>query len=203
MLPSSIYRLWAGSERNAISGLNTIQGGLPDPAFHPHYLSVYASTSRLPDTLQHSILGPWLAVTQTGFPPACHQTISSSLIDRALDFSASRGVSPCRSNGAQVTNGGSVHSVAEAVHLAGSLSVLRCRGWKREVQARTVPEMTVHGAGPADNARVGADGRPLFRQENGERSRQEDGERSRGTGRDRAVRAFRRDAALRAVPQRE
>jgi hypothetical protein len=88
MLPSSIYTLWAGSERNAISGLNTIQGGTPLPTFHPHYLSVYASTRQLPDALQHSILGLWLRATQAGFTPACHQTISSTLIDRALNIVA-------------------------------------------------------------------------------------------------------------------
>ena len=58
-------------------------------SIHPHYLSVYASTShfedvasitasrRLIDSLQHSIRSLWLRATPTGVTPACHQTISS------------------------------------------------------------------------------------------------------------------------------
>ena len=58
-------------------------------SIHPHYLSVYASTShfedvasitasrRLIDSLQHSIRSLWLRATPAGITPACHQTISS------------------------------------------------------------------------------------------------------------------------------
>ena len=58
-------------------------------SIHPHYLSVYASTSHfedvasitasrlLIDTLQHSIRSLWLRATPAGIAPACHQTISS------------------------------------------------------------------------------------------------------------------------------
>ena len=60
----------------------TPQGRYPR-SIHPHYLSVYASTqdfdvvAALIPTLQHSIQGLWLGATLAGFPPACHQTISS------------------------------------------------------------------------------------------------------------------------------
>ena len=54
----------------------------PTDTFHPHYLSVYASTldfggGRLIPTLQNSILGVWLTLTQAGFPPASLQDIAS------------------------------------------------------------------------------------------------------------------------------
>jgi hypothetical protein len=56
--------------------------GQPVQSIHPRYLSVYASTRLLPDALQHSIPGLWLAVTRAGFPPACQQTISSPHVHR-------------------------------------------------------------------------------------------------------------------------
>lgn len=40
------------------------------------------SADRLIRQLQHSILGPWLALTQAGSPPARHQTISSPHVHR-------------------------------------------------------------------------------------------------------------------------
>ena len=51
-----------------------------------HYLSVYASTldfggGRLIPTLQNSILGVWLTLTQAGFPPASLQDIASPHVD--------------------------------------------------------------------------------------------------------------------------
>ena len=58
--------------------------GQPVQSIHPRYLSVYASTRLLPDTLQHSIPGLWLAVTRAGFPPACQQTISSPHVQRLV-----------------------------------------------------------------------------------------------------------------------
>ena len=58
--------------------------GKPSQSIHPRYLSVYASTSLLPDSLQHSIPGVWLTLTRAGFPPACHQTISSPLVQRIV-----------------------------------------------------------------------------------------------------------------------
>lgn len=65
-------------------------------SIHPHYLSVYASTSHfrdiakitasrlLIDTLQHSIMGLWLRATHAGVTPACHQTISSPHVHRVV-----------------------------------------------------------------------------------------------------------------------
>jgi hypothetical protein len=41
--------------------------GQPVQSIHPRYLSVYASTRLLPDALQHSIPGLWLAVTRAIF----------------------------------------------------------------------------------------------------------------------------------------
>ena len=65
------------SFRSSIS----FRAGQPVPTFHPHYLSVYASTLNfglhLIATLQHSILSLWLRVTQAGSSPARLQTISS------------------------------------------------------------------------------------------------------------------------------
>ncbi|MFN9414747.1 MAG: hypothetical protein ACK57V_20570, partial [Pirellula sp.] len=46
--------------------------------------SVYASTWLLPDTLQHSILGSWLAATQVGVSPTCLQLISSTHVHRLV-----------------------------------------------------------------------------------------------------------------------
>ena len=54
-------------------------GQLP-PTFRPRYLSVYAATCLLPNTLQHSRQGLWLEATLAGFPPACQQIISSTLV---------------------------------------------------------------------------------------------------------------------------
>ena len=63
-------------------------------SIHPHYLSVYASTSHfedvasitasrlLIDTLQHSIMGLWLRATHAGVTPACRQIISSPHVHR-------------------------------------------------------------------------------------------------------------------------
>ena len=53
--------------------------GHPAQAIRPRFLSVYTSTNLLPGMLQHSIPGLWLGVTRAGFPPACHQAISSSI----------------------------------------------------------------------------------------------------------------------------
>ncbi|MFN9639448.1 MAG: hypothetical protein ACK56W_05465, partial [Pirellula sp.] len=50
----------------------------------PRFLSVYASTWLLPDTLQHSILGSWLAATQVGVSPTCLQLISSTHVHRLV-----------------------------------------------------------------------------------------------------------------------
>ncbi len=78
MLPSSLRKPWAGSDRKqGFRSSIPFTAGQPTRSVHPHYLSVYASTCLLPATLQHSILGLWLGVTQAGFPPARHQTISS------------------------------------------------------------------------------------------------------------------------------
>ena len=73
-----MHRPWAGSNKNHSFGAQYHSRlGRPSQSIHPHYLSAYASTSELPHTLQCSILGPWLAVTQTGFAPVRLQTISS------------------------------------------------------------------------------------------------------------------------------
>jgi hypothetical protein len=69
--------------------------GQPVQSIHPRYLAVYASTRLLPDALQHSIPGLWLAVTRAGFPPACQQTISSPHVQhfvRCLSWGTSLGM---------------------------------------------------------------------------------------------------------------
>ncbi len=48
--------------------------------FHPRFLSVYASTWLLPDTLQHSILSLWLRAIQAVVPPACLQNSSRTQV---------------------------------------------------------------------------------------------------------------------------
>jgi hypothetical protein len=65
-------------------------------SIHPHYLSVYASTShfedvasitasrRLIDSLQHSIRSLWLRATPAGIAPACRQIISSPHVHAML-----------------------------------------------------------------------------------------------------------------------
>ncbi len=107
MLPSSVNKPWAGSDRYKDFGAQYhSQPGGHARSVHPRVLSVYASTCHfgaacplghrlrsLIFTLQHSIRGLWLGATPAGFPPACLQTISSSLIHRLvrrlLDFVSS------------------------------------------------------------------------------------------------------------------
>src|SRR4051794_40761948 len=66
MLPSSMHTPWAESDRNNDFGaqyrsrLGNLTQSIP-----PRYLSVYASTWLLPNTLQHSIPGPWLTARQS------------------------------------------------------------------------------------------------------------------------------------------
>jgi hypothetical protein len=78
MLPSSLHKPWAESERKQrFRSSIPFRAGQLIPAFHPRYLSVYASTALLPVPLQHSILGLWLRVTLAGAAPARLQAISS------------------------------------------------------------------------------------------------------------------------------
>ena len=67
-------------------------------SIHPHYLSVYASTSHfedvasitasrlLIDSMQHSIMGLWLRATHAGVTPACRQIISSPHVHRIVTW---------------------------------------------------------------------------------------------------------------------
>ena len=94
MLPSSVHRPWA--ESNRIQNFGAQYHSAPrghSRSIHPHYLSVYASTplrrrrqhdgfTLLIPTLQHSIRSLWLRATPAGFPPARHQTISSPHVHR-------------------------------------------------------------------------------------------------------------------------
>ena len=88
VLPSSVNRPWAVSNRKqSFRSSIPFRAGQPVPTFHPHYLSVYASTRHfgeefLIDGLQHSILGLWLGATHAGTTPARHQTISSPHVHR-------------------------------------------------------------------------------------------------------------------------
>jgi len=97
MLPSSMNTPWAESNRYKDFGAQ--YHSQPDGharSVHPRVLSVYASTqdfggapfathlSALIPTLQHSILGVWLTLTQAGYPPACQQTISSPHVQRLV-----------------------------------------------------------------------------------------------------------------------
>jgi hypothetical protein len=84
VLPSGMHRPWAGSNRYKISELlNRSQPSGHTGSIHPRYLSVYASrydfgNKFLIRTLQHSIPGVRLTLTQAGVTPASHQTISST-----------------------------------------------------------------------------------------------------------------------------
>ena len=101
MLPSGMHTPWAESDRYKDFGAQ--YHSQPDGharSVHPRVLSVYASTqdfggapfathlSALIPTLQHSILGVWLTLTQAGYPPACQQTISSPHVHRFVLASA-------------------------------------------------------------------------------------------------------------------
>jgi hypothetical protein len=82
-LSSAIHTPWAGSNSYKDFGAQYRSGfdsqSIPFVlvTFLPEKLH-WASAWLLQDTLQHSILGPWLTATQAGVPPACLQTISSS-----------------------------------------------------------------------------------------------------------------------------
>ncbi len=77
VLPSARPSASARSIRYVISGLNTVHSwSATSVAVRPRSLPVYASTSRLPDSLQHSIRGGWLTLTSAGIPPACHHGLS-------------------------------------------------------------------------------------------------------------------------------
>ena len=62
-----------GTNPSALSNGNFgalhLQGRLHPLPLHLACFRAYASARLLPDTQQGSILGPWLAVTQVGFPP--------------------------------------------------------------------------------------------------------------------------------------
>ncbi len=77
VLPSTWPNASARSISYVLSGLNTVHSwSATSFAVRPHSLSVYASTSRLPDSLQHSIRGGWLTLTSAGFSPACHHGLA-------------------------------------------------------------------------------------------------------------------------------
>ena len=81
ILPSSVNRPWAGSNRYKISELMSFTAGRPLPVDSPSLpfcvrFNVALRRRRqhygftlLIDTLQHSILGLWLRATHAGSPP--------------------------------------------------------------------------------------------------------------------------------------
>jgi hypothetical protein len=82
ILPSSMHKPWAESNRYKISELMSFTAERPLPVDSPSLpfcvrFNGRLRRRRLIRQLQHSILGLWLGVTQAGFPPASHQTISS------------------------------------------------------------------------------------------------------------------------------
>lgn len=82
VLPSSMHKLWAGSKRNHISELNTIQGEIANlylSSSLPLCLRFNVELLRncLISTLQNSIQSLWLRVTLAGAAPARLQIISS------------------------------------------------------------------------------------------------------------------------------
>ena len=96
ILPSSVNRPWAGSNRYKISELMSFTAGRPLPVDSPslpfcvrfneslrrrrqHY-----GFTLLIDSLQHSIRSLRLTATPAGSPPACHQTISSPHVQRLV-----------------------------------------------------------------------------------------------------------------------
>ncbi len=85
MLPSSLRKPWAGSDRKqGFRSSNPFTAGQPTRSVHPHYLSVYASTCLLPATLQHSILGLWLRATQAGNAVKDIFALAEGLFHRSL-----------------------------------------------------------------------------------------------------------------------
>ena len=89
MLPSSMQKPWAGSNRKP-----SFRSSIPFRAGRyslPFILTTFlctlqpeTSAIRLIRWLQHSILGLWLAVTQAGLTPARLQTISSPHVHRMV-----------------------------------------------------------------------------------------------------------------------
>ncbi len=89
-----MHKPWAGSERNHISELNTIQGGIANPYLSsslPFCLRFNAELrlSSLITTLQNSIQGLWLGVTLAGAAPARLQTIASPHVHRLVRIRSS------------------------------------------------------------------------------------------------------------------
>ena len=92
MLPSSVNKPWAGSNRYKISELPQVathgvhrREATPGRFTLTTFLCTLqdaTSGKAFIDTLQHSILGTWLTFTQAGVPPASHQTISSPHVHR-------------------------------------------------------------------------------------------------------------------------
>ena len=87
VLPSGMHKPWAGSNRYKISELFPFIVTGP-PVIHSSSLpfclrfKVALRAEALIDTLQNSILGAWLTLTQAGSPPACQSTISSPHVHR-------------------------------------------------------------------------------------------------------------------------
>ena len=82
VLPSGMHKPWAGSNRYKISELIAVHRRMATPGRFTLTtflctLQGATSDSVLIRTLQHSILGTWLTLTQAGVTPASHQTISS------------------------------------------------------------------------------------------------------------------------------
>ena len=94
VLPSSMHKPWAESNRYKISELMSFTAERPLPVGSPSLpfcvrFNVPLQRRRqhygftlLIDTLQHSIRSLWLRATPTGSPPACQQTISSPHVHR-------------------------------------------------------------------------------------------------------------------------
>ncbi len=94
ILPSSVNRPWAESNRYKISELMSFTAERPLPVDSPSLPFCVRFNVALPrrrqhygftlfiDTLQHSMRSLWLGTTPAGSPPACHQTISSPHVHR-------------------------------------------------------------------------------------------------------------------------
>ena len=81
-----------GQHTNAsISGLNYLQGQHYLCPLHLASFRAYASSTPLPDCLQGSIPGPWLAVTWAGFAPARLRGIAKPQPPLASGWSISPG----------------------------------------------------------------------------------------------------------------
>jgi hypothetical protein len=82
VLPSSMHKPWQDPRVAEFRGSIPFTAGQPVQSIHPRYLSVYASTRLLPDALQHSIPGLWLAANNLIFEAIDPDKVDISGISR-------------------------------------------------------------------------------------------------------------------------